>query len=171
MNIAIWLLLITVGSVSSPLIIDRPAEPLILYETRDTSPVSTETAAGDEICIEPYFKEIEAENDESWQNEDLYIPEWVYMGDWIITAYCSCEICCGEFASGYTASGEPAIAGYTAASNILPFGTEVMIDGNIYVIQDTGWSPYGDEWIDLYFDDHEEALAFGLQVKEVFVKC
>ena len=48
-------------------------------------------------------------------------------------------------------------------------GTQVMIDGNIYTVEDTGWSPYGDAWIDIYFDSHEVALCFGVQMKEVYL--
>lgn len=92
-----------------------------------------------------------------------------YLGDWIITAYCSCEICCGSYSSGYTASGTLATAGRTISCNSLPIGTQVMIDGNVYTVEDTGWSPYGENWIDIFFDSHDEALAFGMQMKEVYL--
>lgn len=103
---------------------------------------------------------------------DAQDSEWTagltYLGDWTITAYCPCEICCGAYSSGYTASGTLATAGRTIACNELPFGTQVMIDGCIYTVEDTGWSPYG-QWIDIYFDSHDEALAYGMRTKEVYL--
>lgn len=106
---------------------------------------------------------------EEYATESDIEPGLTYLGDWTITAYCSCEICCGSYSSGYTASGTLATAGRTIACNSLPIGTQVMIDGNIYTVEDTGWSPYGENWIDIYFDSHEEALAYGLQMKEVYL--
>lgn len=68
-----------------------------------------------------------------------------------------------------TASGNPPVAGHTIACNALPFGTQIMIDGIVYTVEDTGATPYGDAWIDIYFDTHEEALQWGEQVKEVYL--
>lgn len=92
-----------------------------------------------------------------------------YLGDWTITAYCPCAECCGEWATGYTASGNPAISGHTVACNSLPFYSRVIIDGVEYVVEDTGSTDYGDAWIDIFFDTHEEALAYGVQVREVYL--
>lgn len=92
-----------------------------------------------------------------------------YLGDWYVTAYCSCPICCGDYATGYTASGTLATEGRTVACNSLPIGSQVMIDGWVYTVEDTGYSPYGDEWLDLFFESHDAALAWGAQVKEVYL--
>lgn len=43
-----------------------------------------------------------------------------------------------------------------------------MIDGVIYTVEDTGAGPC-DEWIDIYFASHEEALSYGMQEKEIFI--
>ena len=91
------------------------------------------------------------------------------LGVWTVTAYCNCEICCGEYAAGYTASGTLATEGRTVACNSLPMGTEIIIDGHEYIVEDTGWTPYGEAWIDLYFDSHDAAIAFGVQEKEVYL--
>lgn len=95
------------------------------------------------------------------------VPEYdlVYLGDWTTTAYCPCPICCGEWATGCTASGVLATSNHTVACGILPFGTEVVIDGIIYTVEDTGVSG---EWIDIFFDSHDEALAYGMQTKSVY---
>lgn len=96
-------------------------------------------------------------------------PVLTYIGTYTCTAYCSCPACCGEYSSGYTASGTWATEGRTIACNTLPMGTEVVIDGNTYVVEDTGWSPYGEAWIDIFFEDHQRASDFGVQSKEVYV--
>ena len=44
-----------------------------------------------------------------------------------------------------------------------------MIDGCVYTVEDTGWSPYGDNWIDIFFDSHDTALAWGVQEKDVYI--
>ena len=54
------------------------------------------------------------------------------------------------------------------ACNELPIGTRLLIDGNVYIVEDTGSTPY-DQWLDIYFDSHEDALAFGVRVKEVYI--
>lgn len=86
-----------------------------------------------------------------------------------MTAYCHCVKCCGK-SNGITASGEKAVEGKTIAAdtNKLPFGTQVMIDGNIYTVQDRGSAIKGNR-IDIYFDTHEKALKFGRQTKEVTI--
>lgn len=93
-------------------------------------------------------------------------PVLTYLGDWTVTAYCACQICCGEWSTGCTASGVLATSNHTVACGILPFGTEIMIDGITYTVEDTGVEG---EWIDIYFDTHEEALAYGMQIKEVYL--
>lgn len=100
--------------------------------------------------------------------EDEIAPEPEYLGDWTVTAYCSCALCCGE-QDMETASGRSPIAGHTAACNILPFYTRILIDGIEYEVEDTGYTEYGDYWIDIYFDTHEEALAYGVQTREIYL--
>lgn len=110
--------------------------------------------------------------------------EQVSMGKYTITAYCPCEKCCGYWARTrpldengepivYTASGALARAGVTIAVDpyVIPHGTEVWFEGPTgmqkYIAQDTGSAVDGYH-IDLYFDSHEEALAWGAQTREVF---
>lgn len=59
-------------------------------------------------------------------------PEWVSLGVFTCTAFCSCCECTTD-GNGITASGTVATQGRTVACNCLPMGTEVMIDGNIYI--------------------------------------
>lgn len=90
------------------------------------------------------------------------------LGVYEVTAYCACSSCCGK-SDGVTASGTQATAGRTIAAdtNVLPFGTKVKINGIIYTVEDRGGAIKGNR-IDIYFDSHEEALAFGRQRVEVF---
>lgn len=93
------------------------------------------------------------------------------------TAYCSCAKCCGIYAKNrpvdeegnpiiLTASGEKAQAGVTVGvdPDVIPLGAKVVINGHEYIAQDTG-NPnvVKDNVIDVYFDDHDEALEFGVQ--------
>lgn len=97
------------------------------------------------------------------------VEEWYYIGTFTCTAYCPCQACTTD-GNGITASGTVATEGRTIACNCLPLGTEVLIDGYTYIVEDTGWTPYGDAWIDFYFDSHDTALAFGVQTKDVFIR-
>ena len=85
----------------------------------------------------------------------------------IITAYCPCEKCCGK-TNGITASGTKAKQGRTVAVDprYIPYGTEIIIDGQTYIAEDCGGAIKGDR-IDIYFDSHREAVSFGKQTKIV----
>ena len=84
-----------------------------------------------------------------------------------LTAYCPCVKCCGK-SDGITASGTQATAGRTVAvdTRLIPYGTEISIDGKTYVAEDCGGKVKG-YTIDVFFDSHEEALNFGRQTKIV----
>lgn len=108
---------------------------------------------------------VEPESDES-VGGGAENPVLTYLGEWTTTAYCPCEICCGQWATGCTASGVMATPDHTVACGILPFGTKVMIDGIVYTVEDLG---VDGEWIDIFFASHEEALKYGMQQKEVYL--
>ena len=87
----------------------------------------------------------------------------------ICTAYTAAFDECGK-TDGITACGQPAIQGVTVACDGLPFGTEVIIDGHTYVVQDRFGGNYGKSKIDIYMYKKEDALKFGRQIKIVEVK-
>lgn len=106
--------------------------------------------------------------------------EPVYLGKCKVMAYCACEICCGKWAKNrpdgivYGASGEELVAGVSCASP-LPFGTVLEIDGvGTYIVQDRlpAWvvDKYGDNLVDIYLDDHQAALEFGIQDHDVYMQ-
>ena len=92
------------------------------------------------------------------------------LGVFKTTAYCACSKCCGKWANGITASGKIARANHTIAADtsILPFGTEVYIDGQKYVVEDRGGAIKGKR-IDIFFNSHAEANKYGVKNKEIFI--
>ncbi len=83
-----------------------------------------------------------------------------YLGKYQLTAYCNCSKCCGQWSGGATASGAMPQVGVTVASNSIPLGTRIHIEGyGTYTVQDTGGM--ANNVIDIYFGSHEQALAFG----------
>lgn len=135
----------------------------------DIDTIGTGSDAGDREVYETRSDDI-GENIEASIEiaENPEEPALEYLGEWTITAYCGCAECCGSWGNA-TASGEPPISGHTVACNVLPFYTQVMIDGVTYTVEDTGSTPYGDAWIDIYFDSHEEALVYGLHTTSVYI--
>ena len=91
------------------------------------------------------------------------------LGEFVITAYCPCEKCCGEYADGITATGTVATEGRTCAVDpeIIPLGTEIEIDGVKYIAEDVGGAIKGKR-IDICFNDHRSAVMYGVKTKEVF---
>lgn len=104
------------------------------------------------------------------EEEIIEEEKLVSLGNFKLTAYCPCQICCGKWAGGNTASGTRPTANRTIAvdTSVIPFGTEVIINGITYVAEDTGSAINGNK-IDVYMDSHEAALQFGIQYAEVFV--
>lgn len=91
-----------------------------------------------------------------------------YMGDYVISAYFNCSICCGQWAGGPTSSGTMPVAGITVASNTIPEGSYIMFNNHVYHVEDTGNPSVLGSRIDLYMDSHEEALNWGLQTFPVY---
>lgn len=90
-----------------------------------------------------------------------------FLGTFKLTAYCSCPSCCGIWSGGPTASGVMPQENHTVAMAGVPFGTELIINNQVYTVEDRG-TPYGH--VDIYMDDHNEALQFGVQYTEVYTK-
>ena len=95
-------------------------------------------------------------------------PAFLDMGEFRLTAYCACEICCNDSADGITATGTKPVQGRTIAvdEDVIPFGYEVLIGSHTYVAEDRGGEIIGRE-IDIYFDSHEEAKEFGVKYANV----
>jgi len=80
-----------------------------------------------------------------------------------VTHYCACTICCGSNAQGITASGKNVAQGMVAMSSYYPFGTQIMINGTMYTVEDRGGSGIENDIhrVDIFVPDHNEALRLG----------
>lgn len=109
-------------------------------------------------------------------------PEVINLGEFKLTAYCSCSKCCDDWANDRPvdeygnevvlgASGEVLTAGYSVAvdTSVIPYGTVLMINGQEYEAMDCGGAIKGNR-IDVYFSDHSDALEFGVQYAEVSIR-
>ena len=80
-----------------------------------------------------------------------------------VTHYCACTRCCGPNAQGITASGKRVAVGMVAMSSHYPFGTQIMINGIMYTVEDRGGSGIENNIgrVDIFVPDHNEALRMG----------
>ena len=101
-------------------------------------------------------------------DDETYEDSYVHEGEFKITHYCNCSICCGRWAGGPTASGTIPSVNRTIAvdPDVIPLGTEVLIDGVQYIAEDTGSAIKGTH-IDIYCDLHQEALDRGVYTATV----
>lgn len=86
-----------------------------------------------------------------------------------VTAYDDCEQCQGIWV-GHTSTGATPTPNRTIAvdPNLIPYGSLVIMDGVMYVAEDTGGSIKGNR-LDVFVGSHEEAVQFGKQEKEAIV--
>lgn len=89
--------------------------------------------------------------------------EYLYAIEVDVTHYCACTKCCGPNAQGITASGKRVAEGMVAMSSHYPFGTQIMINGVMYTVEDRGGSGIENNIarVDIYVPDHNEALRLG----------
>lgn len=128
-------------------ITEPPAQPVVIEEpVVIDSPPATEYA----VLPEP-------------------IPELFCLGEFTITHYCPCELCCGEWADGITYTGTEATEGRTIAvdPDVIPLGSTVIIDGHEYIAEDIGGAIQGNR-IDIFMESHEAALIEGVTIAEVY---
>lgn len=133
-------------------------------EEKDEPETKEEMVAGP-IVEEQESPQVEIPVEE--HHEEKNHSHTISLGVYKITAYCGCAKCCGK-TDGITASGAKVKPKHTiAAPPEIPFGTQLIINGHTYTVEDRGGAIKGKR-IDIYFETHEEALAFGVQYVEVF---
>ena len=136
-------------------------EPPELQEVSQPSPV-------DDMPQEP--AEQPAEDYSSLDRLEL-------IGTFTATAYCPCVKCCGIWSEDHPSRGEDYVQktragtipeeGRTIAADwdVLPKGSEVVINGHPYIVEDTGSAVKGNH-VDIFFESHEAACEFGIQQVE-----
>lgn len=146
---------VAVGATTATLIVkeDKPA-------------VVNEVGAPQAVIEEVTTPEQEPEQETTSDIE----PEVKHLGEFKLTAYCTCEKCCGEWADGITATGTDATPGRTIAVDpkVIPLGSTVYINGTEYIAEDIGGAIKGNR-IDVLFPTHQEALEFGVQYADVII--
>lgn len=91
----------------------------------------------------------------------------IHIGECVITSYCPCEVCCGSWADGLTATGIPAEPGIVAVDPaVIPLGSTVILNGQEYMAADVGVKGLA---VDICAAGHQEAVAYGVQRQDVWV--
>ena len=153
-----------IQSAEKPVVKNEKVETVVLEDEKEEDTVVIEKSEvfdsrSIEVC------------EEQEKSEDITYIEFK------VTAYCSCEKCCGVWANNrpegkvYGAAGKELIAGYSVAvdRDLYEFGTKfVDKDGNEYEAADVGGAVKGNH-LDLYMSDHQEALNWGVKTLELAV--
>lgn len=93
--------------------------------------------------------------------------DYTYIGECVITSYCPCEVCCGSWADGLTATGIPAEPGIVAVDpTVIPLGSTVILNDREYIAADVGVKGLA---VDICAAEHQEAAAYGVQRHDVWV--
>ena len=81
------------------------------------------------------------------------LPKWRAIGIYKITNYCGCYECNGQWVGSPTKLGTNYVEGRTVGvdPDYIPLGSKIMIDGHVYVAEDTG--SFNGQVIDVYVDD------------------
>lgn len=125
----------------------------------------------DALFSEQYAFSVETFTEERTTTRTVRVGE--SLGTVVTSAYCACEICCGRWAGGPTASGVYPQANHTLAVDAyyptVPLGTEVIINGTLYKVEDTGnFDRFGVDF-DVFMGSHQEALNWGHKSFEAYL--
>ena len=100
--------------------------------------------------------------------------EMKLLGDFTLTGYCPCKICCEQFSTPAdvkcTSIGVHAYEGVTVAvdPSKIPYGTKLYIEGyGIRIASDCGGAIKGNH-LDIYFRNHSDAEAVGVKSAKVW---
>ena len=124
------------------------------------------------IVSESILQEVKIE--ENCINSELTSEtEWVSLGTFITSGYCNEPYyhMCNDGTPDTTATMTTPTAGRTIAvdPSVIPYGSEVQINGHVYIAEDCGSAIKGKR-IDILYDNHDVAFAHGMQEVEVFIK-
>lgn len=139
------------------------------HEIETTEPTVIEPIVTEPVITVPTTTEPTKETTEATKDE-VDKDEWVSLGVFKITFYCTCEKCNGKWYGHPTASGTDYVEGRTIAvdKSVIKLGTNVKIKGwGTYVAEDTG---VNGKHIDIFLNDHKKCYEYGTQRREVWVK-
>lgn len=147
----------------------RVGRPLSVAELREYEAAAPDGSGQAGAC-----KELDDAQDRLVRLMDDYHGE--PLGRFKITAYTAGYESCGKRPDdplyGITATGTRVRENHTIASDwdVLPPGTKVRIEGltHIYTVEDRGGAVRGNH-IDLYIEDLDEALQWGVREREVYL--
>ena len=181
------------GTEPSPADITTPTEEIALVVTQPT--IEETVAETTEATTEETTTDTEETIAPTEVTTDLIVVETepfatepeaqdgglISLGTFKLTAYCSCQKCCGKYALNrpkdedgneivYGAAGVRLETGVSIAVDprVIPYKSKVVINGHTYTAHDTGGGIKGNR-IDVYFDNHEDAWNFGAKYAEVFI--
>lgn len=87
-----------------------------------------------------------------------FYESWKCLGEFKITYYWPGEDSYGSA----TSTGVTAQEGRTVAvdPNIIPYGSEILIDGHVYVAEDTGSALKGNKIIDIFVNEPKQEMYY-----------
>lgn len=151
---------LTILVMLSVLFCGRVIRPWWAVETKVIEKIRYVEVENELVCEESEHTKVE---DNEKENEIRF------LGNYKLTAYCACEKCCGK-TDGITATGTKATQGRTIAVDpqVIPYGSEVIFGGKSYIAEDCGGAIKNNR-IDVYFENHSDALNFGVKFEDVYL--
>ena len=146
-------------SATNNIVLDVEAEGV------EVADVVVETDTPEDYSGIPYMDRVEP--------EDFTENIWKSIGTMEISAYSEKDSCHYPTEGGcLVASGKVAKVGMVA-TNLYPFGTRLLIDGEVYIVEDRIAKRYGNTRIDIFVgygdEAHENAIKWGIKKLEVKV--
>lgn len=138
-----------------------------------------EPRTGSEVSTDTLTPETPLETTENPAEDYSSLDGLELIGTFRATAYCPCVKCCGIWSEEHpdrgedyvqrTSSGTIPQEGRTIAADwdVLHEGSEVILNGHTYIVEDTGGAVKGNA-IDIFFESHEAAVAFGVQEVDLY---
>ena len=157
-----WLGALTILVIVAVLFCAGAIKPWFSVEMKVIEKIQYVEVENELICKDEEKTEMKKEENE---NEN----EMRFLGNYKLTAYCACDKCCGK-TDAITATGAKATQGRTIAVDpkVIPYGSEVIIDGEKYIAEDCGGAIKNNR-IDVYFENHDDALNFGVKFEDVYL--
>lgn len=88
-----------------------------------------------------------------------------------VSHFCGCRQCNGKYYGMPTASGTKMVEGRTVAVDarnpVVPLGTKLLINGQIYTAEDTGNLNAHGRQLDIYVKSHKECYRLGVKSYQV----